>query len=144
MEDRNFRRRLMMNNGQLPSGYKRLKYIYGMKPSGEKDYTKLSVLPIEIPIKLSSDIMTLNFEGGLSNSGIYNSYSSISWVSARLTETNTTSVGSTTDLYLNIGTTLYSNDYDLKVFIGNFYANNTSINCDMYNSFNTSIIFNIS
>ena len=137
MEDRNFRRRLMMDNSQLPSGYKRLKYIYGMKPSDEEDYTKLSVLPIEIPIKLSSDIMTLNFEGGLSNSGIYDSYSGVSWVSARLTETNSTSIGSTTDRYLSIGTTLYSNEYYLQVFIGNFYADNTSIDCDMYNSFNT-------
>ena len=94
-------------------------------------------LPIEIPIKLSSDIMTLNFEGGLSNSGVYGGYSSISWLSASLTETNSTSAGSTIDNYLGIYTTLYSNDYELKVFIGNFYANNTSIDCDMYNSFNT-------
>ena len=138
MEDRNFRRRLMMNSGQLPSGYKRLKYIYGMKPSvDETDDSKFGFLPIEIPIKLSSDIMTLNFEGGLSNSGVYGSYSSVSWISAILTETNGISVGFTTDTYLGIDTTLYSNDYELNVYIGNFYAYNSSIDCDMYNSFNT-------
>ena len=137
MEDRNFRRRLMMNSGQLPSGYKRLKYIYGMKPSDEEDYTHLSVLPIEIPIKLSSDIVTLNFEGGISNSGVDEYYSSVSCISAILTETNGISVGFTTDTYLGIDTTLYSNDYELNVYIGNFYAYNSSIDCDMYNSFNT-------
>lgn len=135
MEDRNFRRRLMMNNDQFPSEYKRLKYIYGMRPSDITD--DKHVLPIEIPIKLSSDIVTLNFEGGISNSGVYGHVSTLNWLSASLAKTNGTSVGSTVDSYLGIYTTLYSSDYKLQVFIGNFYAENTSIDCDIYNSFNT-------
>lgn len=125
-----------MSSDLLPTGYKRTKYIYGMEPSDKKEYN-ISSLPIEIPIKLSSNVVALNFEGGISNAGVFKRYNTTRWNNQELATTNGTSAGDAVDTYLSVQTTLYDTNYHPKIFLGNFYAGNKAVDCDIYNSFDT-------